>query len=287
MSDYPNERDCEHGHKRGKCVSCDLIESEARVRELEATLAARTGERDELKKSIAAMVPQCDFAAADWRTRLDRIKDGHYDCTIILWKQARDILETIAAAESDLAAARAEIAGMRTGDAHSCHAECPRRECVLRRERDRYKANHKSAIETATDYLAASKRYKSERDTLRAECDRLREFVPMTESRLRELLGPFYPDDAEDAEDVLRQANADPQEGKEWLPRYKAALSLLAMECGYLAGVIDKIRSVATDKSYRDKLQRRLNVASQYWQAHLRLVADEPSAALVARLGAE
>lgn len=183
MSDYPNERDCEHGHKRGKCVACDLIESESRVRELEATLAART---ESLEAALAS----------------------------------RAVME-------------------------------------------------------------------SERDTLRAECDRLREFVPMTESRLRELLGPFYPDDAEDAEDVLRQANADPQEGKEWLPRYKAALSLLAMECGYLTGVIDGMRGNTTSKFIYERLSRAIVIADKYWQAHLRLVADEPAAALVARLGAE
>lgn len=100
-------------------------------------------------------------------------------------------------------------------------------------------------------------------------------FVPMTEDRLRKLLGPFYPADPDDAEAMLKQANADPHEGKEWVPRYKAALSLLAMECGYLAGVIDKIRFVASEKGYREELQRRLDVAGEYWQAHLRLVADE------------
>jgi chromosome segregation ATPase len=55
VSDYPNERDCEHGHKRGKCVACDLIESESRVRELEATLAARTESLEAALASRAAL----------------------------------------------------------------------------------------------------------------------------------------------------------------------------------------------------------------------------------------
>ena len=65
MSDYPNERDCEHGHKRGKCVSCDLIESESRVRELEATLAARTESLEAALESRAAMESERDTIRAE------------------------------------------------------------------------------------------------------------------------------------------------------------------------------------------------------------------------------
>ena len=32
MADYPNARDCEHGHKRGKCERCDDAETIAELR---------------------------------------------------------------------------------------------------------------------------------------------------------------------------------------------------------------------------------------------------------------
>jgi hypothetical protein len=35
---FPNARDCEHGHQRGKCPECDLMESEKRACELEREL---------------------------------------------------------------------------------------------------------------------------------------------------------------------------------------------------------------------------------------------------------
>jgi hypothetical protein len=40
-----NERDCPHGHKLGKCDTCELIVAEARIAELEAALGklARLG----------------------------------------------------------------------------------------------------------------------------------------------------------------------------------------------------------------------------------------------------
>lgn len=63
--DDPNERDCEHGHKRGKCVACDLIESESRVRELEATLAARTESLEAALASRAAMGSERDTLRAE------------------------------------------------------------------------------------------------------------------------------------------------------------------------------------------------------------------------------
>lgn len=37
MNEYPNARDCEHGHQRGHCVHCDLADALA---ELATTRAA-------------------------------------------------------------------------------------------------------------------------------------------------------------------------------------------------------------------------------------------------------
>jgi hypothetical protein len=75
--DDPNERDCEHGHKRGKCVACDLIESESRVRELKATLAARTKERDDLLTRCDLAEETADIASkkvATLRAECDRLR---------------------------------------------------------------------------------------------------------------------------------------------------------------------------------------------------------------------
>lgn len=46
MSTYPNERDCEHGRQRGKCVDCDLIASDKecdRYRRALADIAEKGG----------------------------------------------------------------------------------------------------------------------------------------------------------------------------------------------------------------------------------------------------
>lgn len=44
-----NPRDCPHGHKRGKCDTCDLIEAEARIAALEAELARVKAENSTLR----------------------------------------------------------------------------------------------------------------------------------------------------------------------------------------------------------------------------------------------
>lgn len=38
------ERDCPHGHKLGKCDTCELILAEARIADLEAELTELTAE---------------------------------------------------------------------------------------------------------------------------------------------------------------------------------------------------------------------------------------------------
>lgn len=61
IAERMNERDCPHGHKKGKCDSCDLIDAEARIALLEkvceavkAVLLRYDIESDELDDALRA-----------------------------------------------------------------------------------------------------------------------------------------------------------------------------------------------------------------------------------------
>lgn len=66
---------------------------------------------------------------------------------------------------------------------------------------------------------------------------------PLTEDRLEEVLklcgDDFQPDDVDD---LLKSANADPDEGAEWLPYYKLAIAIDAGTIGYLCGILDGLK---------------------------------------------
>lgn len=69
----------------------------------------------------------------------------------------------------------------------------------------------------------------------------------MTEERLEEVLrlcGDDYQPD--DPDELLASANADPDEGAEWLPYYKLALGMNASTIGYLCGVLQGLRTTPT-----------------------------------------
>jgi len=63
----------------------------------------------------------------------------------------------------------------------------------------------------------------------------------LTEDRLEELLRPF--EDCfgpGEAEQLLASANADPDEGAEWLPYYKLAVAMNGLTIGYLCGLLKR-----------------------------------------------
>lgn len=61
----------------------------------------------------------------------------------------------------------------------------------------------------------------------------------LTEDRLEELLRPFEgcfgPGEADQ---LLAAANADPDEGADWLPYYKLAVAMNGLTIGYLCGLL-------------------------------------------------
>lgn len=66
----------------------------------------------------------------------------------------------------------------------------------------------------------------------------------LTEDRLEELLKPFGDCfGPREAEGFLTSANADPEEGAEWLPYYKLAVAMNAGTIGYLCGVLTQLLS--------------------------------------------
>lgn len=74
MSDYPNARDCEHGHQRGQCERCDDAEELRLLREELATaLAILANARDTLAVWAAA---DGDDGPAWMRTLRDNL-DGY------------------------------------------------------------------------------------------------------------------------------------------------------------------------------------------------------------------
>ncbi len=80
----------------------------------------------------------------------------------------------------------------------------------------------------------------------------------VTEERVRELLGDSWLIDCEDTgfPELVAQANADPNEGAEWLPYYKIALSLLMQGFGVAMGIA---HAGLTDPSTH-KVDARLDV---------------------------
>ena len=53
MNDYPNKRDCEHGHKRGKCELCDRDEE---IAELQRELSDAKSEVEKIANEALQMV---------------------------------------------------------------------------------------------------------------------------------------------------------------------------------------------------------------------------------------
>ncbi len=77
--------------------------------------------------------------------------------------------------------------------------------------------------------------------------------------------------------DFAASANADRHEGREWLPRYKLALALLAQSLGILDGVCSRIASALADnKPASETLSKLRSEANVLWLAHLRACADTP-----------
>jgi len=60
-----NGRDCVHGRQVGKCDTCDLIDAEQRILELEAELATVRMEVQEYELWIAA-IAEDHSAVPDW-----------------------------------------------------------------------------------------------------------------------------------------------------------------------------------------------------------------------------
>lgn len=100
----------------------------------------------------------------------------------------------------------------------------------------------------------------------------------MDEARLRQLLGEWMPTDRRDVADIVASANADEHEGAEWLPRYKAALSLLAQMAGVLTGTLIPLETALAGQPAAATIAARMKEADRLWQAHLRLVGDWPAA---------
>jgi hypothetical protein len=82
-ADYPNARDCEHGHKRGKCETCDLIAAEARiaalearVREVEGELATTRSFRDDLEADLRRHRDKAESARAAARVTIGELVGG-------------------------------------------------------------------------------------------------------------------------------------------------------------------------------------------------------------------
>lgn len=63
----------------------------------------------------------------------------------------------------------------------------------------------------------------------------------LTEERLEEVLKLCGEDfTSGDTDELLAAANADPQEGPEWLPYYKLAVAMNAQTIGYLCGLLER-----------------------------------------------
>lgn len=62
----------------------------------------------------------------------------------------------------------------------------------------------------------------------------------LDEERVCEVLGPSTWLSVEEFEGILATANADPDEGIEWLPWYKLSLGLLMNACGALTAAVDE-----------------------------------------------
>lgn len=97
---------------------------------------------------------------------------------------------------------------------------------------------------------------------------------PMTEPRLRELLGEWMPSDPQDVADLLDSANADAHETVDWMPRYKAALSCLAQQLGMLTGTLNRLRTALAGQPAATTIVTQLAEGERLWQAHLCLISD-------------
>ena len=97
----------------------------------------------------------------------------------------------------------------------------------------------------------------------------------MTDDSVRALVGELPGFDELGYSDLAGSANADRHEGREWLPRYKLALALLAQTVGILDGVCSRIASALADnKPAGASIAKLRTEANALWLAHLRVVGD-------------
>ena len=95
----------------------------------------------------------------------------------------------------------------------------------------------------------------------------------LTEEKLREVIGDWS---EIDYFAVLETANADPHEGAEWLPYYKAAMAILAEECGGMAAILSKMLVAYGDNPAGKTIRKTLERMQVFWLAHLKLCGIGP-----------
>ena len=79
----------------------------------------------------------------------------------------------------------------------------------------------------------------------------------LTEERLEEVLKLVGDDFTGDTDELLAAANADPEEGAEWMPYYKLAVAMNAQTIGYLCGLLErwKVNGVDDVTEFRTALK--------------------------------
>lgn len=100
----------------------------------------------------------------------------------------------------------------------------------------------------------------------------------VTADGVRAMVGEVRGLSPQDYADLAASANADRHEGRDWLPRYKLALAVLAQAIGVLDGVCSKLASVWAGKPEGATIVRLRSEANELWLAHLRAIADTPEA---------
>ena len=100
----------------------------------------------------------------------------------------------------------------------------------------------------------------------------------LTRERILEVLGSACRGvSEEDIDGMIRASAADPEEGAEWLPYYKAASSILVGTLGSLTGAIERRLGEIDHVDAREHLRHVMRSALQDWYREMLLVGIGPS----------
>lgn len=116
----------------------------------------------------------------------------------------------------------------------------------------------------------------ADRDAYRTAVALLTPPPRMTAESVHSLTGDLSNSSPDEYADLAASANADMHEGRDWLPRYKLALALLAQTVGILDGVCSKLAFVWAGKPDGETIAKLRTEANILWLAHLRVVGDNP-----------